>query len=467
VLHDLADLPIISASFVTAATVAPVAVLVLLLVLARRARLRTGARAEDPRRTLVRTVITAVAGGLGGLALAFVLGDVLGLFGVSLSTGTRAWTAVGGTGLALALLAVVRSRRSVTGVGGRIPPRRTERALHAALAVLVVPLVVFASAVGINADVQQYPNIAAAFGLTRVAPLDLAGLPAPEDVPGSDAPGSDAPLEETWTPAEALPARGRLGTIPIPATTSGFAARDALVYLPPAALVDDAPALPVVIALSGQPGSPVDLFASGRLDRAMDAYASAHHGLAPVVVVPDQLGAPEDNPMCVDSPLGNSASYLTVDVPTWIHQHLRVRSARTSWAIMGFSQGGTCAAQLGSSRPDLFGSLVDISGEVAPTIGADTVQDAFDGSQAEYAAAFPAALMEARKPYPDTTGLFCVGEDDAQYRPQVEQVEAAARAAGMTTRISASPGTSHDWGTVQWCVGDALPTLGSRLGITR
>jgi hypothetical protein len=45
VLHDLADLPIISASFVTAATVAPVAVLVLLLVLARRARLRPGARA--------------------------------------------------------------------------------------------------------------------------------------------------------------------------------------------------------------------------------------------------------------------------------------------------------------------------------------------------------------------------------------------------------------------------------------
>ncbi|MBM7025855.1 alpha/beta hydrolase [Clavibacter zhangzhiyongii] len=461
-LHELADLPIISASFVTAAAIAPLVALVLLLVVARRARLRTGARPEDPRRAAVRTGIAAVAGALAGLALAFVLGDVLGLFGVSLSSGTRTWTALGGLGLALAAVALVRSRRSVTGVGGRIPPRRTERALHAALAVLVVPLVVFASAVGINADVQQYPNIAAAFGLTRVAPLDLAGLPAPVD-----APEADGPLEDTWAPAGALPARGRLGTMPIPATTSGFAARDALVYLPPAALVDDAPALPVVIALSGQPGAPMDLFASGRLDRAMDAYAAAHRGLAPIVVVPDQLGSPEDNPMCVDSPLGNAASYLTVDVPAWIHQHLRVQTARTGWAIMGFSEGGTCAAQLGSGHPDLFGSLVDISGEVAPTIGADTVQDAFDGSQAEYAAAFPAALMEARKPYADTTALFCSGEDDAQYRPQVEQVEAAARAAGMATRISASPGTAHDWGTVQWCVGDALPTLGTRLGLTR
>lgn len=461
-LHDLADLPIISASFVTAAAVAPLVVLVLMLVVARRARLRTGARSEDPRRTVLRTAIAAVAGALAGLALAFVLGDVLGLFGVSLSSGTRTWTALGGLGLAVAALAFARSRRSVTGVGGRTPPRRTERTLHAALAVLVVPLVVFASAVGINADVQQYPNIAAAFGLTRVTPLDLGALPSPVDVPEAD-----GPLDEAWTPGGSLPERGRLGTVTIPAATSGFAARDALVYLPPAALVDDAPALPVVIALSGQPGSPVDMFASGRLDRAMDAYAGAHHGLAPIVVVPDQLGAPEDNPMCVDSPLGNSASYLTVDVPAWIRQHLRVQPARASWAILGFSEGGTCAAQLGSGHPDLFGSLVDISGEVAPTIGADTVQDAFDGSQAEYAAAFPAALMEARQPYADTTALFCAGADDAQYRPQVEQVEAAARAAGMTTRISASPGTAHDWGTVQWCVGDALPTLGARLGITR
>ena len=462
-LHDLADLPIISASFVTAATLAPAILLALLVVVARRARLRRGARAADPRRAVAETALAAGLGALFGLALAFVLGDVLDLFGAVLSTGTRGWTALGGTGLGLAAVALARGGRSVTGVGGVAPPPRHLRVLHRALAILVVPLVVLATAVGINADVQEYPNIAAAFGLTRVLPLDLTSLPAPDGA----APVAAGPIDEAWSTSSPLPARGRLGSTTIPATQSGFAAREALVYLPPAALVDDAPALPVIVAMSGQPGSPLDMFASGRLDRVMDQYASAHHGLAPIVVVPDQLGAPEDNPMCVDSPLGQSATYITVDVPAWIRANLRVLPDPASWAVMGFSQGGTCAAQLGSAHPDLFGTIVDISGEMAPTIGADTVQDAFGGSQAQYAAAFPAAIMEARTPYADMAGFFCVGEDDQQYRPQVEQVEAAARAAGMSTRLTASPGTSHDWGSMHWCSQDALPELAQRLGISR
>ncbi|WP_317230555.1 alpha/beta hydrolase-fold protein [Clavibacter sp. MX14-G9D] len=462
-LHDLADLPLISPATVTVAAIAPLVLLVLLALVAMRARRLRGARPADPRRALAETALAAGLGALAGLALAFVLGDVLDLFDVVLSTGTRGWTALGGMGLGLAVIALARGRRSVTGVGGTRPPSRPLRALHTALGIVLVPLVVLAAAVGINADIEQYPNVAAAFGLTRVLPLDLAALPSP----GGAAPAADGPIEDAWTAAGTLPARGRLGSTTIPATRSGFAARDALVYLPPAALVDDAPALPVVIAMSGQPGSPIDLFASGRLDRIMDAYAAAHHGLAPIVVVPDQLGAPDDNPMCVDSPLGDSATYLTVDVPEWIRTHLRVLPDRSAWSIMGFSQGGTCSTQLGSAHPELFGSIVDMSGETAPTIGDDTVAVAFGGSEAQYAAAAPAAIMASRAPYSDMAGYFCVGEDDEQYRPQVEQVEAAARAAGMTTRLTTSPGTAHDWGTVQWCSQDALPELGQRLGIAR
>ncbi len=49
----------------------------------------------------------------------------------------------------------------------------------------------------------------------------------------------------------------------------------------------------------------------------------------------------------------------------------------------------------------------------------------------------------------------------------MEQVEAAAVAAGIDARLSIAPGSSHDWGTVKWCTADALPTLGQRLGLTR
>lgn len=466
-LHDLADLPIISASFVTAATVLPLIAFALLLLIARRARLRTGARAARPIRTVGALVSGACVGGLAGLALAWVLGDLLDLFGVILSVPTRAWTALGGLGLGVVVVAVARSRSAVTGVGGHRAPSRRLRVLHTAVAVLTAPLVVFAAAIGINADLQEYPNIAAAFGISRISPLDVSALPAPVAAGAADGQASTTPVEGSWQASENLPARGRVGSVTIPGTQSGFPARDALVYLPPAALVSDAPELPVVVAMSGQPGSPLDLIASGRVDTVLDQYAAAHGGLAPIVVIPDQLGAQDANPMCVDSPLGNTSTYLTEDVPAWITAHLRVLPGAAHWAILGFSQGGTCAAQIGSARPDLFGTLVDISGEVAPTRGGDTVAAAFGGSQARYAAAFPAAIMESRAPYADSAAFFCVGEVDQQYRPDVEQIEAAAKAAGMDTRMSTAAGRAHDWGAVNTCVHDMIPGLGQRLGLTR
>jgi S-formylglutathione hydrolase FrmB len=464
VLHELADLPLISASTVTAAVAAPVVAVVVLELVARATRLRTGARAEAPWRTARALAVVGVAGALGGLALAWLLGDVLDLFGVILSRPTRAWTAAGGLGLGIAVAEVARSRRAVTGVGGRTPPGRVARVVHTGIALLVAPLVVLAAAVGINADIQEYPTLASALGLSRISPLDLAAVPAPDPAAG---PAAAGPIEGTWSTQGDLPVRGRVGSVAIPGTRSGFAARDALVYLPPAALVADAPRLPVVVAMSGQPGSPLDMVDSGRVDRLLDEYAAAHGGLAPIVVLPDQLGAQGANPMCVDSPLGDTDTYLSQDVPAWITAHLRVLPGPASWAVLGFSQGGTCAAQLGSAHPDLFGTLVDISGEVAPSRGPDTVAAAFGGSAARYAAAAPAAIMASRAPYADSAAYFCAGEVDQQYRPQVEQVAAAAEAAGMVTRMAPAPGRAHDWGAVNACVRDALPSLGQRLGISR
>jgi len=53
-----------------------------------------------------------------------------------------------------------------------------------------------------------------------------------------------------------LAAAGVVSTVVIPGSVSGFAARPAWVYLPPAALVRNPPALPVLVLLHGQPGSP-------------------------------------------------------------------------------------------------------------------------------------------------------------------------------------------------------------------
>ena len=66
------------------------------------------------------------------------------------------------------------------------------------------------------------------------------------------------------------------------------------------------------------------------------------------------------NPMCVDSPLGRSATYIMTDTANWIRQHLRVGAAPSAWGIVGFSQGATCAMQFSTAHPDVFGATFAI-----------------------------------------------------------------------------------------------------------
>ena len=107
----------------------------------------------------------------------------------------------------------------------------------------------------------------------------------------------------------------------IPGLNSRFKARTGYLYLPPAYLVSPRPLLPVVVLLAGQPGSPGHWVSWMHLAEVLDGYAKEHLGLAPVALVVDDLGSFWSNPMCVDSPLGNSESYLARDVPAWIHSH--------------------------------------------------------------------------------------------------------------------------------------------------
>jgi S-formylglutathione hydrolase FrmB len=377
------------------------------------------------RRALVSLAGTAAAA-LFGWVLVWLVSDVWDVFGVSMSTPIRVWVAAFFAALVLA----------ITNLSGSTWWRRT-------VAVVAIPLILLSTAAGINAEFGEFPTLRMALGIPLYGSIDLA---------------QTAPAGST---------SGVVGTVTIPASSSGFKARPAFVYLPAAALVDRPPILPVVEMLSGQPGSPSDVFTSGRLAKILDAYAAAHHGLAPIIVVPDQLGAPGKNPMCVDSPLGNAATYLTVDVPAWIRSHLTVASAPAGWAIAGFSEGGTCSIQLGAAHPELYGTIFDISGELKPKSGspAHTIQTGFGGSAEAYAAAAPTAVLAAHAPYSALHIIFAVGADDARYLAWTHIIEAAARRAGATTDIIVSPGTAHDWHTVIYAWTHALPIIAASTGL--
>lgn len=409
-------------------------------------------RMPDRRERLRWSLTALIAIGVGtaaGLVACWLVSDVYNTFDVSLSPISRAWVCAALAGIALAVVSLLRARarRRVVAVGGMI-------------------LFLLAGALGVNADFGQYTTLGSIAGTSAFSPLPDSVLSAQRAGAGSAA-EDVAPLWKTWNAPSDLPARGTVGEVTIPATVSGFAARTALVYLPPAALVSDHPALPVLVMLSGQPGSPENVFLAGHLDTLLDSMAAENHGLAPIVVVPDQLSAPNVNPMCVDSAIGNSATYLTVDVPAWIRANLDVEPGPTTWAIGGFSQGGTCAIQLGAAHPELFGSILDVSGELFPKNGTpqQTIDQGFAGNAAAYEAAKPLAVLAAHAPYSNTVGVFGVGSLDSKYTPFIDQVSNAAAQAGVRTTVLHSPGTAHDWATVRYVFQHGLPEISRQMGL--
>lgn len=425
-MHQLLTLRIDRTGFLVVVTIVASA-FVLALVVRRRASRSAWALAG------------AGIGALVGAGLVWLADVRLDLFGVPFSTVTIAWIVATLAGLGAAIATLVTG-----GWGLRV------------VALVAVPVFAFTGGVWVNEDFGAYRDLQDALGISPYPALPARYLT-------HSAGPLEQHLEQDWTPPASMPDEGLVGTVRIPATISRFAARKATVYLPPAALTADPPDLPVIEMFSGQPGSTFDMFALGRTQTVLDAYAAAHHGLAPIVVDPDQLGAPERNPMCVDSPLGDVATYETVDVPSWISTHLAVASDHRSWGVAGFSEGGTCSMQFAAGHPSLYSAVLDISGEERPTIGSSTVSSAFGGSEARYRAAWPHTLLAKNAPFVDTLGVFGVGTDDERYALVEEQMVVWAKEAGMTTRFFPSTGTGHDWNTVRYVLAHGLPLVADHL----
>jgi enterochelin esterase-like enzyme len=449
-------LPIVVNSATIVVTIALVAV-----VLLSASRRRAGQATPDRRTALRRAGILAVSAGAGagiGLLLSWLLSDQLNLFDVSLTPISRGWVSGAFAAVAVGLASLLLRERRRAGT------RRV-------LATAVVVTALLAGTLGVNADFGQYTTIGSLTDASVAPPLSTVLLSQQR----AGAPGREraaaAGARSLWKDAIAvgMPSHGVVGSVTIPATVSHFAARAAYVYLPPAALVPHPVALPVLIMMSGQPGSPSNVIESGQIPAILDAFAAAHNGLAPIVVVPDQLGAPTLNPMCVNGALGASATYLTVDVPNWIRSHLTVETSPDAWAIGGFSQGGTCSIQLGAAHPELFSAIVDVSGQLAPKNGGkvQTIALGFGGSAAAYQAGLPESILAANAPYHRMVAVFGVGQLDSRYGPVAKQMTAAATSAGIQATLAVSPGTGHDWHTVQWVLQNALDPVYARLGLVR
>ena len=332
-----------------------------------------------------------------------------------------------------------------------------------ALVPAFVVVVVVSCLCGANMSFGQYPTVGDLFGGRLAREVALADVNQPADLVAAPAGQS---LTGVWQRPDDLPAHGVVASAEIPGTTSGFVARPALIYLPPAYLTVPRAQLPVLVMVTGQPGGPRDWFGGGQLAARMDRFAATHDGLAPVVVVPDILGSTLANPLCLDSQLGNSASYLDHDVPAWIRANLHIDPNPARWAVGGYSSGGTCALQAGVRSPLVYPSVLDISGQEGPTLGTAeaTAGAAFGGDRAALAAVEPMTELK-RGARPAVAVLLVVGDRDGAYRPQQERVAEALRQAQVPVELAFLHG-GHSWSVWGPAIDRALPWLADRMALT-
>ncbi|PKV76674.1 alpha/beta hydrolase [Nocardia fluminea] len=398
---------------------------------------------RSPRHAVVVTGACAIAAATITVTAAYLARTVWLLFPDRLETSVYAWVFLGVFTVAITAVHTVTDRRRY-------------------LPISVAAAITITAACGnqVNLEFEAFPTVADILTIERTPAVPFTDIGSPSGLLDDT-----HPIDTGWTPPPGMPTRGKHTSAPIPGTKSGFAGRDAEIYLPPAYFTDPRPRLPVLVLLAGQPGSPQDWMSAGKLTRTMDNFAAAHQGLAPVVVVADGTGTQFGNPLCLNSRRGNAATYLSVDVPAWITAHLSVDTEPRAWAVGGLSYGGTCALQLAINYPQVYPTFLDLSGQAEPSLGdrRTTVEEAFGGDTAAFTRVNPLDLLRTRR-YPGSAGTIVVGTRDPEAKADASTVTTAARAAGMEIRYSELPG-EHSWRV--WTPGLAreLPWLAQRLGL--
>ena len=319
---------------------------------------------------------------------------------------------------------------------------------RAAVIVVATALLVLNVCAGVNASFDYFRTLGDVLGLPPSDEFALAALLARKDVP----------------------ANGIVTTVTIPPRASGFAAREAMIYVPPAFFARPRPALPVVVLLHGTPGTPQDWLDGGQAAASADTYARGNRGRAPILVMPDVNGSVDADTECVDGPAGRAETYLTTDVVGFVRQVFHPAAPGKQWAVAGLSEGGTCALMLALRHPTLFAAFGDYSGLAGPRVGdtnadtAPTVAALFAGSPGVFAAHEPASLLAARR-FPHLGGWFEVGDADPEPLAAQTALVPAAREAGISTCAVVVPGGGHTFDVFARAFADSLPWIAGRVGV--
>lgn len=113
-------------------------------------------------------------------------------------------------------------------------------------------------------------------------------------------------------------------------------------------------------------------------------------------------------------------------------QHFRVRTDRLSWATLGYSYGGWCAASLGLRHPDVFGAAVVFPGYFRPQF---SVGFAPNGPGLH---GFDLVALAATERPPVALWVLASKEDGTSW-PTTQEFLGAARAPATSGRVARRP----------------------------
>lgn len=339
-----------------------------------------------------------------------------------------------------------------------LTPRLTARLWGA----LARALLIAACSLGVLASVGMWQNDANGW---YVSWSDLLGTDAdPASTGAQGSPAGVAAADTGAAPAAPhvtapLPQPGRrLQTYEVTGTRSELRMQ-VLVYLPASYESSPQRSYPVVEALHGYPGTPAGWTGTMDVGAQIDA-AVASHAIAESIVVVPQINQPlSRDGECVNGPAGTPQleTWVTSDVPQFVRTHLRARTDRSAWAVMGYSEGGYCAAMAGVLHPQTYGAAVVLSGYFTPQ---------FDGS----APVLPPGSARARRydlvaavaTAPPTVALWVQAGRLSEYWPQTRAfVQAVRPPTSVTTSVQGNAG--HRWDVWKAQVPVALSWLGHEI----
>ena len=172
---------------------------------------------------VLTVIVLLIVGAIVGIATLWIAINLLDSFGGPVNEATWWWVPAAFAAITVAIWNLWHSRW-----------------WRKLVAMLAIPLFAATAALGINAAYGLSPTLGSMLHISTADTIDIA----PPDPDQTTDPAESLYL--TWTPPPDLPAKGSIGIVEggVPNTQSGFPARPAQIYLPPAALVTDAPASP-------------------------------------------------------------------------------------------------------------------------------------------------------------------------------------------------------------------------------